>query len=202
MTVCDGLIWLRQSVERNSMVRKMEIRKMRGQATIPGLHTFRISNAGVEVFAPVARATSPEHPEALPDGARLSIGIAGVDEMLGGGLPRGFSILIAGPSGSGKSILAAQFLAEGARCGEKGVFAAFEQRPSKLRNLWWPRSSPRQCRPGRQREADLSIDETLRLLDQGDRPLKPRASSSIHCRASNLRWAPTFREDFRESSFA
>jgi len=37
-TVADGLIWLRQSVQRNSMVRKMEIMKMRGQATLPGLH--------------------------------------------------------------------------------------------------------------------------------------------------------------------
>ena len=38
-TVADGLIWLRQSVQRNSMVRKMEILKMRGQPTLPGLHT-------------------------------------------------------------------------------------------------------------------------------------------------------------------
>ena len=43
-TVADGLIWLRQSVQRNSMVRKMEIMKMRGQATLPGLHTFRIEH--------------------------------------------------------------------------------------------------------------------------------------------------------------
>jgi circadian clock protein KaiC len=41
-TVADGLIWLRQSVQRNSMVRKIEIMKMRGQPTLPGLHTFRI----------------------------------------------------------------------------------------------------------------------------------------------------------------
>ncbi|MEY4562157.1 MAG: hypothetical protein RLZZ618_1434, partial [Pseudomonadota bacterium] len=41
-TVADGLIWLRQSVQRNSMVRKMEVMKMRGQPTRPGLHTFRI----------------------------------------------------------------------------------------------------------------------------------------------------------------
>ncbi len=44
-TVADGLIWLRQSVQRNSMVRKLEIMKMRGQPTLPGLHTFRISSA-------------------------------------------------------------------------------------------------------------------------------------------------------------
>ena len=51
-TVADGLIWLRQSVERNSMVRKMQILKMRGQPTLPGLHTFRINQTGLEVFPP------------------------------------------------------------------------------------------------------------------------------------------------------
>src|SRR5471032_1936423 len=53
-TVADGLIWLRQSVQRNSMVRKMEIMKMRGQPTLPGLHTFRIATSGIKVFAPAA----------------------------------------------------------------------------------------------------------------------------------------------------
>ena len=51
-TVADGLIWLRQSVQRNSMVRKLEILKMRGQPTLPGLHTFRIDDTGIRVFAP------------------------------------------------------------------------------------------------------------------------------------------------------
>ena len=49
-TVADGLIWLRQSVHRNSMVRKMEVLKMRGQPTQAGLHTYRISDAGVQVY--------------------------------------------------------------------------------------------------------------------------------------------------------
>ena len=58
-TVADGLIWLRQSVQRNSVVRKMEIMKMRGQRTLPGLHTFRISSAGIHVFAPAPLARRP-----------------------------------------------------------------------------------------------------------------------------------------------
>ena len=49
-TVADGLVWLDQSVDRNSMVRKMQIMKMRGQAPIPGLHTFRITGDGIQVF--------------------------------------------------------------------------------------------------------------------------------------------------------
>jgi len=107
-TVADGLVWLRQSVERNSVVRKMEIMKMRGQATLAGLHTFRISAEGVKVFAPAHLAV--ETWESLPNSERVHLGVAGLDEMMGGGLPRGYSLLVAGPSGSGKSILASAFL--------------------------------------------------------------------------------------------
>jgi circadian clock protein KaiC len=63
-TVADGLIWMRQSVQRNSMVRKMEVMKMRGQPTLPGLHTFRIGRAGIEVFAPAGLDAVPVQPVA------------------------------------------------------------------------------------------------------------------------------------------
>ena len=148
-TVADGLIWLRQSVQRNSMVRKMEIMKMRGQPTLPGLHTFRIGAAGIEVFPPASvPVRRPQPTRAAPLHApRLLMGVPGLDEMLGGGLPRGYSLLVAGPSGSGKSILAAAFLAEGARSGETGVIAAFEQHPNRSRNR--VRRRPDRQRPGR-----------------------------------------------------
>ena len=47
-TVADGLFWLRQAAERNSIVRKLQIIKLRGQDSVPGLHTFRITGAGVQ----------------------------------------------------------------------------------------------------------------------------------------------------------
>jgi len=50
-TVADGLVWLYQSIDCNSMVRKMQVMKMRGQAPIPGLHTFRITERGIQVGA-------------------------------------------------------------------------------------------------------------------------------------------------------
>jgi circadian clock protein KaiC len=50
-TVADGLFWLRQTTERNSIVRKLQIIKLRGQASVPGLHTFRITDAGVQAFS-------------------------------------------------------------------------------------------------------------------------------------------------------
>jgi circadian clock protein KaiC len=199
-TVADGLIWLRQSVQRNSMVRKMEIMKMRGQPTLPGLHTFRISSAGLEVFAP-ARVAAPTHAATTgPLGPRLMMGVPGLDDMLGGGLPRGYSVLVAGPSGSGKSILAAAFLAEGARCGETGVIAVFEQRPSRSRN----RLLSDLVESGRvglvdSRAPDLSIDETVLLLLNEIRRLNASRVVIDSLSAFELALAPTFREDFRES---
>lgn len=50
-TVADGLFWLFQQVDRNSVVRKMQVMKLRGQASVPGLHTFRITEAGLQAFS-------------------------------------------------------------------------------------------------------------------------------------------------------
>ena len=196
-TVADGLIWIRQSVQRNSMVRKMEIVKMRGQPTLPGLHTFRIGNAGLTVFAP-ARATG-DAPAMLQSG-RLRMGVENLDDMLGGGLPRGYSLLVAGPSGSGKTILASAFLAEGARCGETGVIAAFEQRPKQSRN----RVLADLIESGNvalvdSRAPDLSIDEIVSLLLAEIRRLNASRVVIDSLSGFELALAPTFREDFRES---
>jgi circadian clock protein KaiC len=55
-------------------------------------------------------------------------GIAGFDAITGGGLPRGRTTLLVGGAGSGKTVLALQFLAHGARaCKEPGIFVAFEE---------------------------------------------------------------------------
>ena len=65
--------------------------------------------------------------------AKTPTGIAGLDEMTGGGLPRGRTTLLAGGSGSGKTILALQFLVNGAtRYNEPGIFVAFEEAPSRI----------------------------------------------------------------------
>src|SRR5208283_4685931 len=50
-TIADSILWLWQMAERNSVVRKLQIMKLRGQAPVPGLHTFRISNSGLQAFS-------------------------------------------------------------------------------------------------------------------------------------------------------
>ena len=197
-TVADGLIWLRQSVQRNSMVRKMEIMKMRGQPTLPGLHTFRIGTAGIQVFAPARAGEAPAAVTAAS--SRVLMGVPLLDDMLGGGLPRGYSVLVAGPSGSGKSILAAAFLTEGARCGEFGVIAAFEQHPDQSRNP----ALAQLIESGHvglvdTRAPDLSIDEIVLLLMGEIHRLHATRVVIDSLSGFELALAPTFRDDFRES---
>jgi circadian clock protein KaiC len=200
-TVADGLIWLRQSVQRNSMVRKLEIMKMRGQATLPGLHTFRIDPSGVRVFAP-AMVVAAQHVAGMstPSRGRANLGVPELDAMLGGGLPRGYSLLLAGPSGSGKSILAAGFLAEGQRRGEIGVLAAFEQHPDAARNpLLSGLIANGSVSVIDSHEADLSIDEIVLLIlsEVARRSATRVVIDSLS--GFELALAPTFRADFRES---
>src|SRR3984893_11059742 len=170
----------------------MEIVKMRVQATLPGLHTFRISAEGFKVFSPTLLPTDATRENSLP---RLSMGIAGLDDMLGGGLPRGYSLLVAGPSGSGKSILAAAFLAEGARAGETGVIAAFEQNPHRSRN----RIVAELIAGGQvglvENQVGLSIDEVLCMLLREIRRLDASRVVIDSLSGFELALAPTFRED-------
>ncbi|MEO6407168.1 MAG: ATPase domain-containing protein [Burkholderiaceae bacterium] len=204
-TVADGILWLAQSIHRNSMVRKIQVTKMRGHATIAGLHTFRIGHDGVQVFPRTMLTGSTAtgagaHDANAAHPSRLSMGVPELDVMLGGGLPAGYSLLVAGPSGSGKSMLATAFLSEGVRIGEKGVIAAFEKSPSRTRN---PRLdaliSSGDVAVVDTRALDLSIDETLfKLTETMERTGATRiVIDSLS--GFELALAPTFREDFRES---
>jgi circadian clock protein KaiC len=205
-TVADGLVWLYQSIDRNSMVRKMQVMKIRGQAPIPGLHTFRITDHGIQVFPRLilgptvggAGKTKRRPP-------RLSVGVTGLDEMLGGGIPSGYSVLVAGPSGSGKTVLTTQFIREGARRGEAGVIAVFEKRPSEYAHTSAV-GLDQAVRDGQvgvihTRPLDLSIDETLHELTDAIHRLKARRVVIDSLSGFELALAPTFREDFRESLY-
>ncbi|HXG90596.1 MAG TPA: circadian clock protein KaiC [Vicinamibacterales bacterium] len=70
--------------------------------------------------------------EEQPIEKRLT-GINGFDHIADGGLPRGRATLVAGTAGSGKTVLAMQFLVEGTKRGENGVFVTFEEPPADLR---------------------------------------------------------------------
>ena len=204
-TVADGILWLSQNLHHNSMVRKMQVVKMRGQAQAPGLHTFRIGNEGIQVFpraiiepdAAVTNATP-----LLPGKQRIPMGTPILDEMLGGGLPVGYSLLVVGPSGSGKTILATEFLAEGVRRGEPGVIAAFEKSPSQmLSNKLFELIKAGQVGVINTRSLDLSIDETLFDLVKMINKTQAKRLVIDSLSGFELALAPEFSEDFRGSLY-
>ncbi len=64
---------------------------------------------------------------------KLATGIPGFDLIAEGGLPKVRTTLVAGTAGSAKTVFAVQFLAEGIKAGEKGVFVTFEESPADIR---------------------------------------------------------------------
>jgi circadian clock protein KaiC len=205
-TVADGLYWLYQQVERNSIVRKLQVMKLRGQASVPGLHTFRITADGLQAFPRTFGLTGRK--EKARDRRRLPCGVAELDGMLGGGIPEGDSLLIAGPSGAGKSVFATQFIAEGLRRGEPGIVAIFEERPEEYagRAASFGLDFEKPQRDGKLsiiylRPLDLSVDETMReILDAVEKTAAKRVVIDSLA-GFEMALAPGFRADFRESLY-
>jgi circadian clock protein KaiC len=205
-TVADGLLWLYQSVERNSIVRKMQVTKMRGQASIPGLHTFRITDAGLQTFPRtlgLAQASSREKGR-----QRVSTGIPKLDALMDGGIPEFNSLLLAGPSGSGKSVMASQFIAEGLARGEPGVVAIFEELPADFLNraslIGIDFDTPQKAGTLKViyiRPLDLSVDEAVHEIVRAVTAIGAKRVVIDSLAGFEMALAPDFRHEFRESLY-
>lgn len=77
---------------------------------------------------------------------RVATGIEKLDEMLQGGLPQGKSYLLSGAPGTGKTTFAAQFIQEGLKRGENGIFISIDEKPSHMvediASLGWDLRTP------------------------------------------------------------
>jgi circadian clock protein KaiC len=205
-TVADGLIWLYQQVERNSVVRKLRVMKLRGQASVPGLHTFRITDDGIQAFSRTLGLSGKK--KSAPDKKRLSTGITALDEMMDGGIPEGDSVLIAGSSGTGKTLLATQFIAAGLRAGEPGIVAVFEERPEEYagRAESFGLDLQRPLNDGKLeiiylRPLDLSVDEMMQELIDAVQRTGAKRMVIDSLAGFEMALAPGFRMDFRESLY-
>lgn len=205
-TVADGLIWLYQSVERNSIVRKMQIMKLRGQESVPGLHTFRITQNGLQTFPRTFGLTEPT--SHVKGRRRLSTGIGELDAIMGGGIPEGDSLLVAGPSGAGKTVLGIQFIAEGLRQGEPGIVAMFEEQPQeyaeRANSFGIDFDTPQQdglLKIIYLRPLDLSVDETVHEVVNAVKQIGCKRLVIDSLVGFELALAPGFRADFRESLY-
>lgn len=204
-TVADGVFWLSQVTYRNSVVRKLQVVKTRGAAPMPGLHTFRITDAGVQIFPRIPEQQRSRKPQSVK---RLATGVPGLDEIMGGGIPAGDAVMVAGPAGSGKTTFATQFAAQGLREGEAVVIVVFEEYPEEYlaRASFRNHGLEKLARAGKLkviylRPLDLSVDETLAEILEAVHELEPTRVVIDSLSGFEIALAPAFREDFRESLY-
>jgi circadian clock protein KaiC len=128
--VCDLTIILRNIIDGGRRRRSIEVNKYRRSAHYKGEYPCTITTRGIAVFPLDAREhTGEENVE------RYSSGVAGLDEMTRGGWLRNSIIIVRGPTGSGKTMLAGLYARAGAARGERVVYYGFEEtRPILLRN--------------------------------------------------------------------
>jgi circadian clock protein KaiC len=124
-TIAHGVICL-EVLQRNYGItrRRLEVLKVRASSFREGYHDYVIVRGGVRVFP---RLVSGEHRGDPVIAEDLPSGIAELDSLFNGGVQRGTSTLIAGPTGCGKSTLCAQFVLTGAKRNERGAIFTFDE---------------------------------------------------------------------------
>jgi len=123
-SVAHGVIRLEESApDYGAERRRMRVIKYRGRHFRGGYHDFNIITGGVEVYP---RLVALEHRIAF-ERADLTTGVPALDELLGGGVERGSSVLVLGPAGTGKSLLTLTFVMDAIRRGEKAAMFLFDE---------------------------------------------------------------------------
>ena len=131
--VVDAVVALTVERKAEREARVIQVLKLRGSDFRSGKHAYRISSRGLEVFPRLADPV--EGSDYDQEVERISSGVPLLDEALGSGLWPGASTLVAGPSGSGKTLIGLHFIFEGAKAGEPGLIAAFQENPTQLERI-------------------------------------------------------------------
>jgi circadian clock protein KaiC len=127
--IADGILYLYGTEEVTRQKRFLRVMKMRGTDFFAGQHLFEIDADGIHLYPRMDPRVLEGY--TTPEG-RLTSAIAGLTEMMGGGIECSTSAVIVGSSGAGKSITALSFLIAGAAAGKPGLFVSFEERPDQL----------------------------------------------------------------------
>lgn len=135
--VADGIVQFMRSPTNTRDERFLRVLKLRGSPYLEGFHAFCIGRSGLEVYPRLVSPKNPENYKIVEE--RISSGVPGLDTLLGGGLWRGSTTLVAGPTGGGKTTIGLQFVLEGVKRGEPSLYANFQENPTQiarvLRNL-------------------------------------------------------------------
>jgi len=130
--VADSIVELARQPLSTRDERYLRVLKLRGSAYREGQHAFRITSAGLELYPRLVAPRIPEKYQSLTQ--RLSIGVPGLDTLMGGGLLAGSTTLVAGMTGSGKTTVGLQFALEGVKRGERVMYVNFQENPAQLRH--------------------------------------------------------------------
>ncbi len=130
--IADGIVRLTNERQDLAAIRQLEVLKMRGANYITGRHFFEIAADGLR-FYPRVRAPEITGEPPVDLAERLGTGIAGLDALLLGGLPRSSATMVEGGTGTGKTLIGLHFLLEGARRGEPGILFTLEETPAQIR---------------------------------------------------------------------
>jgi len=131
--VADAILSLLKHATGVREHRFLKIEKLRGSQSLPGMHAFAIRDSGIEVFP---RLLTPQtSPDYDLDVERVSTGIKGLDDMVAKGFWRGSTTLVAGPNGSGKTVIGLHFIREGILRNEPGVYVGFQENPVQLARI-------------------------------------------------------------------
>jgi circadian clock protein KaiC len=123
-TLASGIVKLEQTADDFGPVRRrLNVVKMRAASYRTGQHDFRIARGGLRVYPRFAPAST----DSVGTGPALSSGIENLDALLGGGIDRGTSLLLLGPAGVGKSLLATQFAVAAGDRGERTQIYLFDE---------------------------------------------------------------------------
>ena len=123
-SLAHGVVALESSQpEYGAARRRVFIQKLRGVQFRSGKHDYDIVPGGVRVYPRLVAAEESRN----PNREILSCGLPKLDLLLGGGLRNGKSLLVTGPSGSGKSLLATQFAMQAAKRGDASVIFEFDE---------------------------------------------------------------------------
>lgn len=131
--VADAIVFLATDRRGHRDQRVLQVLKSRGTASLSGRHGYRITSGGIDAFPRLADLMRTDVYALETD--RTSSGIEMLDAMLGDGYLTGASTLVAGPPGSGKTVMGLHFVFNGARSGERGLIATLQENPTQLERV-------------------------------------------------------------------
>ena len=205
--IADTILLLGIERMQRAVQRSIEIVKSRGQDYQMGLHSFGIFDGkGLEVYRRVQmpRGAEREHAAAYDPSTRVATGTPGLDELVNGGYFVGSTTLVVGISGVGKSVMALQYLAEGARRGERGLMVTLDEPPAQIvRNAnsigidLQPMIDAERIRLWFEPPQEIEIDRHFTQIEEIIRTFRPRRAviDSLSTYGSNI---GTSGRDYRD----